>query len=81
MGSLTLRRRKQMGSGYHILVWGNFGAGLVLLAPGLHTEGKDLYGNPRNWWACSDDTTDDEIAEKHALDAKYGANYRILRDE
>jgi len=67
-----------MGKGYWILVWDGFGAGLVAINPRLHTAGKDMYGNPQNWWPCDDDTTEEQIAELHGLDDKY-ENYRIVQ--
>lgn len=57
--------------GYWILVWDSWSAGLVLFSPRLHTEGEDIYGNPCNWWNCSEVVTEDEIAEKHKLATKY----------
>jgi len=66
-----------MGKGYWILVWDEFGAGLVMLNPRMHTEGVDMYGNPCNWWPCDDGTTEEQIAEKHDLNMKYN-HYRIV---
>ena len=43
-----------MGEGYWILLWDGWGAGLTMLNPRLHTEGVDLYGNPRNWFPQGD---------------------------
>ena len=66
-----------MGEGYWILVWDEFGAGLVLCNPRMHTEGKDMHGNPRNWWPCDVGTTTDEIVDKHRLDRLY-SHYKIV---
>lgn len=68
-----------MGDGYSILVWDDFGAGLVKINPRLITEGVDLYGNPCNWWPCDSDVSDDEIIEAHALLEKYGTCFSIIR--
>lgn len=66
-----------MGKSYWILVWDEFGEGLVLLNPRMHTEGQDMYGNPRNWWPCAEDTTEKQIVDQHDLDMKY-SHYRIV---
>jgi len=39
-----------MGNGFFILIWDSWGAGLVRVNPRLLSIGKDLYGNPRNWF-------------------------------
>ena len=64
-----------MGKGYWILVWDDFGDGLVLLNARMHSESEDMYGNPRNWWPCDDSTTEEQIAQKHRLD-RY--NYYLI---
>lgn len=67
-----------MGDGYHILVWDGFGGGLVLINPRLHTEGLDVYNNPRNWWPCKQSDTIDSIIEHHKLRERY-THYKIIR--
>ena len=52
-----------MGDGYHVLIWDGFGVGLVMLNPRLLTVGVDSKGNPRNWWPCPTDMSEDEKAE------------------
>ena len=66
-----------MGNGYWILVWDDFGAGLVLINPRMHVDGVDLYGNPRNWWPCAEGATDDDVEKIHGLDNIY-VHYRII---
>ncbi len=65
-----------MGHGYWILLWDGFGAGLVMLNPRLHTEGEDMYGNPRNWWPHDTSETDGEILARHGL---AGSNAHVVR--
>ena len=65
-----------MGRGYWILVWDDWGTGLVMINPRMHIDGKDFYGNPRNWWHCEDNITEEEIIEKHGLE-KY-RHYQII---
>lgn len=67
-----------MGHGYLILLWDGWGAGLVRINPRLHTEGEDMHGNPKNWWSCEKETTNQEILEKHTLPE--GAYFKIIRD-
>ena len=69
-----------MPNGYWVLVWDGYGSGLVLCNARLHSEGLDIYGNPRNWWPCAEETTAEEIAEKLRLDELYG-HYRIIIDK
>lgn len=69
-----------MGQGYWILVWDKWGGGLVMVNPRLHTEGEDLHGNPKNWWSCSADIEDDDLAASHKLFDLYGEYYKIIRD-
>lgn len=45
-----------MGNGYAILIWAEWGCGLVRVDPRLHVEGEDIYGNPCNWFPCEGDT-------------------------
>ena len=66
------------GNGYCILVWDGYGSGLVRINPRLLTKGLDIYDNPKNWWSCREDTTDEEILAKHA-DALHGLHYQIIR--
>ncbi len=68
-----------MGSGYCVLVWDSFGAGLVRVNPRLVTDGTfDMYGNPTNWWPGDEKITNGMIVCQLRLD-KYGDNYLILR--
>ena len=66
--------------GYRILLWDDYGWGLVMINPRLLIEGEDMYGNPLNWWPCSEEgITDEEVIEKHKLEEeKY---YIILYDD
>ena len=61
--------RTAMGTGYWILLWDGWGAGLVMLNPRLHTDGVDCYGNPRNWFPHPNG---EEMANGHDLRAKHG---------
>lgn len=56
-----------MGSGYWILLAEGFSSGLVLINPKLHTEGIDLYGNPRNWWPKQVGDNEKIVLERHGL--------------
>jgi len=56
-----------MGRGYWILLADGFSAGLVLVNPRLHTEGTDMYGNPRNWWTANENDDDESVIERHGL--------------
>lgn len=60
-----------MGSGYSILVWDGYGAGLVRINPRLHVEGEDMYGNPCNWWPCDDGANEEELLSRHSLDGAH----------
>ena len=41
-----------MGKGFWILVWEDWGSGLVMINPKLLEDGTlDIYGNPNNWWS------------------------------
>jgi len=60
-----------MGKGYAILIWDGWGAGLVRINPRLLTEGEDMYGNPCNWWSCSDEFTNYDIVERHNLEGDF----------
>lgn len=66
-----------MGHGYAILLCDGFGHGLVRINPRLHVEGTDLYGNPKNWWACDGDETDDELRSRH--DIPDGVHWTVIR--
>lgn len=68
-----------MGNGYSILIWDDFGGGLVKINARLFVDGTDLYGNPRNWFPNSDNLTDKEIIEKHDI-IKQFVGYKIVRD-
>jgi hypothetical protein len=63
-----------MGDGYWILVWDDYGSGLVMLNPRLHVEGVDSYGNPQNWWPCD---TPPEGADVEQLDAAVLARHGL----
>lgn len=67
-----------MGNSYAILVWDDWGGGLVRVNARLLCEGLDMYGNPRNSWSCDADITDEQIAATHNL--KNYKHYLILRD-
>lgn len=64
-----------MGSGYAILLWDYWGAGLVRVNPRLLTDGVDMYGNPNNWFPG--DFTEEEIMSKHNL--TYEDLFEIIR--
>lgn len=52
-----------MGNGgYWILIADSWGIGLNMINPRL------LEQHGQNWWTCNDDTTDNEIWDKHKLD-------------
>jgi hypothetical protein len=72
-----------MGDGYWILVWDDFGSGLVMVNPRLHVEGVDGYGNPRNWWPCDAPPADANLEELDAaVLARHGVDperARVLR--
>lgn len=69
-----------MGKGYFILLWDNWGAGLVRINPRLFVEGEDMYGNPKNWWSLAedDDSDDSAILKRHAI--KPGTECMVIRD-
>lgn len=60
-----------MGNGgYYILVWDDWGAGLVMINPRFLTDGEDHQGNPRNWFTLPirpEPWTLDEIVD-HAVE-------------
>lgn len=56
-----------MGNGYCILLWDGWGAGCVRINPRLHTDGVDMYGNPKNWWPTDGVEADNDILERHGL--------------
>lgn len=56
-----------MGQGYYILLWDSWGGGLVRVNARLYFEGTDVYGNPQNWFPCDENTTADDVIEKHNL--------------
>ena len=67
-----------MGDGYSILIWDEWGGGLVKVNARLLVEGEDCYGNPKNWFPCKRDTSEKEILKKHGLtEADY---YTIIRN-
>ena len=66
-----------MGNGYWILVWDDWGAGLVMVNPRFHSEGLDMYNHPKNWFPCETTTTEEEIIEKHNL-MQY-KHFRVMR--
>lgn len=65
-----------MGESYCILVWDDWGAGLVRVNPRLHAEGVDLYGNPKNDFVLEGNPTDDELIARHDLG---GAHHQVIR--
>jgi hypothetical protein len=69
-----------MGGGYWILLWDSWGSGLTMVNPRLYAEGIDMYGNPKNWFPCPQETSDDTIADLHRLD-DLGLQYSIIRSE
>jgi hypothetical protein len=61
-----------MGKGFWILVWEDWGSGLVMINPKLLEDGTlDIYGNPNNWWAYQ---TDEEKQAK-VKELTKGYNY------
>lgn len=67
-----------MGKGYAILIWDDWGFGLVRINPRLYTRGKDPYGNDNNWFPCDDSTTAKDIDSIHNLSESYGSLWEII---
>jgi len=73
-----------MGTGYMILLWDGWGSGLIRINPRFYTDGVDMYGNPRNWWAFHGSSQEDrghlemEIQEEHGIDATH---VRVIWDD
>lgn len=60
-----------MGKGYYILVWDEWGIGLNMINPRLHTEGIGMDGHRVNWFPAKDDLTEEDIINKHNLKNLY----------
>lgn len=60
-----------MGRGYYILVWDEWGIGLNMINPRLHTEGIGLDGRKVNWFPTKDNLTEEDIINKHNLKNLY----------
>ena len=68
-----------MGEGYWILLWDGWGAGLVMLNPRLHSEGVDIYGNPRNWFPLPEGEEmpcGHDLRSKHKITANH---FEVIR--
>ena len=54
-----------MGNGFAILVWTAWGSGLVRINAKLIDDGTvDIYGNPNNWWAYSNEAEKNDLIQK-----------------
>ena len=60
-----------MGRGYYILVWDEWGIGLNMINPRLHTEGIGMDGHRVNWFLANDNLTEEEIINRHNLKNLY----------
>ncbi|UWF46909.1 hypothetical protein NYP20_16290 [Pseudomonas sp. N3-W] len=69
---------REMGTGYWILMWKRWSVGLTMVEPFLLSDGADALGAPRNWYPCTDKTTDEEIIERHDLSDMTGY-FKIIR--
>lgn len=67
-----------MGKGYAILIWDDWGAGLVRINARLYAEGEDLYGNPNNWFSTKYEPTNYEIDQMHSLSAQFGDYWEVI---
>ena len=68
-----------MGESYSILLWDDWGGGLVRVNPRLHAEGCDDHGNPINSFTLEGDPSDEEILARHELEG--AEHYLVLRPE
>lgn len=60
-----------MGKGYYILAWDEWGIGLNMINPRLHTEGIGIDGHRVNWFPTNDNLTEEEIINRHNLKNLY----------
>lgn len=66
-----------MGKGFMILVWDSFGSGLVMVNARMLSRGKDIYGNPTNWWSYKSE----EEKESKIKELTEGIeNFKVIED-